>query len=401
MGNNFYLDTVWKYTTTDFAAMTQYDTSGNIDFYVTASGTAGNAITWTQVGRFANTGGSFSSLTHTPLTSDGGALGTTALMWSDLFLASGSVINWNNGDVLLTHSANAIAITGGSLYNSAAIYSGTVGGEVGAVTYDGSAANTYNIIGLSGKALSLGSNGFYDRVTLDTSGNLTLSTSGGYLKLGGGATATELRLYEPSGSGTNYSAFKAQAQGADITYTLPATVGAAGTVLTDAAGNGTLSWGAAGGSMVVTAYPQDFASVSDRKSGPSTGGQYYLQFPDGSDVSCSATVQAPKGATSISSIKVFYVREAVGNVYLKFATAWVDVSAEVAITNDTSDSFTTYASGASDSTVSSFTVPSAAYNAFTVAEYDSVSILVDRDASSGSDTYNAAWKVVAVQFTFA
>lgn len=31
-----------------------------------------------------------------------------------------------------------------------------------------------------------------------------------------------LRLYEPSGSGTNYTAFRAQAQTADITYTLPA-----------------------------------------------------------------------------------------------------------------------------------------------------------------------------------
>ncbi len=34
--------------------------------------------------------------------------------------------------------------------------------------------------------------------------------------------ASQLRLYEPSGSGTNYTAFRAQAQSADITYTLPA-----------------------------------------------------------------------------------------------------------------------------------------------------------------------------------
>lgn len=77
---------------------------------------------------------------------------------------------------------------------------------------------------------------------------INMGGSGAAIKLGGGATAAELRFLEPSGSGTNYSAFKAQAQAADITYTLPATVGAAGTVLTDAAGNGTLSW-AAGGSF--------------------------------------------------------------------------------------------------------------------------------------------------------
>jgi hypothetical protein len=47
-----------------------------------------------------------------PTSSDGAALGTTSLMWSDLFLASGGVINWNNGNAALTHSSGAIAVTG-------------------------------------------------------------------------------------------------------------------------------------------------------------------------------------------------------------------------------------------------------------------------------------------------
>lgn len=67
------------------------------------------------------------------------------------------------------------------------------------------------------------------------------------LNFGGSTTASEFRFLEPSGSGTNYSAFKTVAQGADITYSLPPTVGAAGTVLTDVAGNGVLTWVAAGG----------------------------------------------------------------------------------------------------------------------------------------------------------
>jgi hypothetical protein len=33
-------------------------------------------------------------------------------MWSDLFLASGAVINFNNGDVTITHSANTLAFGG-------------------------------------------------------------------------------------------------------------------------------------------------------------------------------------------------------------------------------------------------------------------------------------------------
>tara|TARA_Y100000034_G_scaffold42092_1_gene51659 strand:- start:682 stop:1989 length:1308 start_codon:yes stop_codon:yes gene_type:complete len=50
-----------------------------------------------------------------PSTSDGNALGTSSLMWSDLFLASGGVVNFNNGDITLTHSANDLAFAGGTL----------------------------------------------------------------------------------------------------------------------------------------------------------------------------------------------------------------------------------------------------------------------------------------------
>jgi hypothetical protein len=54
-------------------------------------------------------------------------------------------------------------------------------------------------------------------------------------------TAGEMRFAEPSASGTNYTSFRAQAQAADITYTLPSSIGGSGTVLTNN-GSGTLSW---------------------------------------------------------------------------------------------------------------------------------------------------------------
>jgi hypothetical protein len=60
--------------------------------------------------------------------------------------------------------------------------------------------------------------------------------------IGGGAAVTGIKILEASGDGANYSRIIPQAQAADITYTLPAAVGAAGAALTDAAGNGTLSW---------------------------------------------------------------------------------------------------------------------------------------------------------------
>ena len=53
--------------------------------------------------------------TVSPFASDGAALGTTALMWSDLFLANAGVINFNNGNMTVTHTAGDLAVGGGTL----------------------------------------------------------------------------------------------------------------------------------------------------------------------------------------------------------------------------------------------------------------------------------------------
>lgn len=50
-----------------------------------------------------------------PSTTDSNALGTTALMWSDLFLASGAVINFNNGNVTITHAAGVLTVDGAAM----------------------------------------------------------------------------------------------------------------------------------------------------------------------------------------------------------------------------------------------------------------------------------------------
>lgn len=71
----------------------------------------------------------------------------------------------------------------------------------------------------------------------------SLSMVGGTFTLSnysGQGAAPELRLSEPSGSGTNYTAFRAQAQAANLTYTLPASIVTNGYLQTDASGN--LSW---------------------------------------------------------------------------------------------------------------------------------------------------------------
>ena len=60
-----------------------------------------------------------------PGSSDGTALGTASLMWADLFLASGGVVNFNNGDITLTHSSNTLTVAGGTLA-TAALTSSTI-----------------------------------------------------------------------------------------------------------------------------------------------------------------------------------------------------------------------------------------------------------------------------------
>lgn len=49
-----------------------------------------------------------------PITNAGLALGDASLGWNGLNLASGAVINFNAGDVTLTHSANTLALAGAS-----------------------------------------------------------------------------------------------------------------------------------------------------------------------------------------------------------------------------------------------------------------------------------------------
>lgn len=53
-----------------------------------------------------------SSTSFSP-SNDGNALGSGTNAWSDLFLASGGVINWANGDVTLTHSTGNLALSSG------------------------------------------------------------------------------------------------------------------------------------------------------------------------------------------------------------------------------------------------------------------------------------------------
>ena len=50
-----------------------------------------------------------------PATDNGAALGTTSQRWSDLFLAEGGAVNWDDGDMTLTQVGNVLTVAGGDL----------------------------------------------------------------------------------------------------------------------------------------------------------------------------------------------------------------------------------------------------------------------------------------------
>ena len=79
------------------------DTSGNNNLSLSA-GTADVVVTASNLA---------------PASNDGSAIGVSGTAWSDLFLASGAVVNFNAGDVTLTHSSNTLTVAGGTLATAA------------------------------------------------------------------------------------------------------------------------------------------------------------------------------------------------------------------------------------------------------------------------------------------
>ena len=124
-------------------------------------------------------------------TSDAFALGSATKMWSDLFLASGAVINFNNGDVTITHSSNALAFAGGTVsfdtaptVGASAVY--YAGGTDVAVTDGGTGLSAISALSI----LVANSANTYVEVT---------PGAGNSIRINAGGTAWE--AYTPGSSG--------------------------------------------------------------------------------------------------------------------------------------------------------------------------------------------------------
>lgn len=129
-----------------------------------------------------------------PSTSDGLALGTTSLQWSDLFLASGAVINFANGNAVLTHSSGILTVSTGDLRVTTA---GTNAASV--ATLDGvqtlanktitAATNTLGSVTMDVTGTDADGDTYYRASNVLT--RLPKGTAGQVLTMNAGATAPE------------------------------------------------------------------------------------------------------------------------------------------------------------------------------------------------------------------
>lgn len=134
-------------TCADLGTVTTVDINGGTIDGATIGGAAAGAITGTTI--TANTG-------LVPDANDGAYLGQSGTAFSDLFLASGAVINFNAGDVTLTHSSDTLTLGGGNLamadnelqrpeIKDYAIIHTTPSISSGAVTFDCANGNSFAV----------------------------------------------------------------------------------------------------------------------------------------------------------------------------------------------------------------------------------------------------------------
>lgn len=87
---------------------------------------------------------------------------------------------------------------------------------------------------------------FSDSIALAADTQMVFGALNG-VYINGGINSGELRIYEPSGSGVNYNAFKTVAQAVDITYTLPTVAPAVNGYVLSSTTAGVMSWVATSG----------------------------------------------------------------------------------------------------------------------------------------------------------
>lgn len=228
-----------------------YDTNGNLKSVTTSAvGGSNTQVQYNNSGVLGGISGATSNGTTLTITSgrattdfspssnDGAALGTTALGFADLFLATGGVINWANGNATLTHSTGLLTSNVPlSLGTSNAFTTGTI--ELGNASDTTLARVSAGVVSIEGKNIALNGTGetfTTGTIELGAASDTTLSrSSAGVLAVEGVVipsisstnTLTNKRITKRTGSTTssatptintdNVDMYLLTAQTADIT----------------------------------------------------------------------------------------------------------------------------------------------------------------------------------------
>lgn len=183
-----------------------------------------------------------------PDADDGAYLGTSALGFSDLFLASGAVINYANGNAVLTHSTGTLTLGTGTMKISNPTNTST-----SVVTIDGTqtltnktltSPNINEAVALTSTSTKLNYLTSAGGTTGTTSTNLVFSTS---------PSLTTPTLGVASATSINKVAFTAPATGSTLTIAEGKTLTASNTLTLTATDGGALAIGS-GGTLGTGAY---------------------------------------------------------------------------------------------------------------------------------------------------
>jgi hypothetical protein len=322
-----------------------------------------------------------------PVTNDGVALGTGSLMWSDLYLASAGVVNFNNGDVTLTHSACTLTVAGG------AFAAPTI--ELGHAT-----ANT---LSASSGVLSIEGNrvfhaGGADVPVADGGTGASTFTANGIL-VGNGTSAVAV---------TATMATKGHVMigdGSGVPTMLA--VGTNCHVMTACSSEATgVKWAAAAGGGTTTTQVFAFPGMGTLSGAAETnmGGNIIpaINLADSADTYWHLPFHVPPCMTSISAIHVDYKGEHTGNLFLHFYTAHINNGASVVVEEDKTDGFTQYVGTDNVGDYERITVPSDAYNGLSgIIGGETIFMRIRRYATHACDTYATTWRVASASITFA
>jgi hypothetical protein len=139
-------DVVGPGTSTENAIAIYGDTTGNLLEDTSVTITGGNTINAANVAATNAT-----VTTFLPVANDGAAIGASGTAFSDLFLASGAVINFNAGNLTLTHSAGVLTSNGAYVGTTATLGSttslllGTAGSAVGNIGFRNATSGTITL----------------------------------------------------------------------------------------------------------------------------------------------------------------------------------------------------------------------------------------------------------------